>query len=154
MTTSPVLALPDYYKEFVIECDASGVGIGVVLMQEGHPITFINKALAPKHMELSTYEKELLALVYAVQKWGHYLLGSHFIIRADHLSLKYLLDQKITTLMQQKWLTKLLVYDYEIIYKFGHENRAADTLYRQQLEGSVVFNALSVVQTDQLLILK
>lgn len=154
MTTSPVLALPDYSKEFVIECDASGVGIGAVLMQEGHPIAYISKALAPKHLGLSAYEKELLALVYAVQKWGHYLLGSHFIIRTDHLSLKYLLDQKITTLMQQKWLTKLLGYDYEIIYKSGQENRVADALSRQELQGSVALNALSVVQTDWLLPLK
>lgn len=89
MVSTPVLALPDYSKDFIIECDASGVGIGAVLMQDGHPIAFISKALAPKHLGLSAYEKELLALVYAVQKWGHYLLGRHFVIRTDHLSLKY-----------------------------------------------------------------
>lgn len=154
ITSPPVLALPDYTKEFVIECDASGVGIGAVLMQQGHPIAFLSKALAPKHLGLSAYEKELLALVYAVQKWGHYLMGNHFIIRTDHLSLKYLLDQKITTLMQQKWLTKLLGYDYEIIHKSGYENRVADALSRQELANSTHLAAISTVQTDWLTVLK
>lgn len=154
MTTSPVLALPNYSKEFVIECDASGVGLGAVLMQEGHPIAFISKALAPKHLGLSTYEIELLAVVYAVHKWGHYLLGRHFVIRTDHLSLKYLLDQKISTSMQQKWLTKLLGYDYEIVYKAGQDNKVADALSRQELDPFSSAAALSVVQTDWLLDLK
>lgn len=75
MITTPVLALPNYNKDFILECNASRKGIGAVLMQEGHPIAFISKALAPKHLGLSTYEKELMAIVYAVRKWGHYLLG-------------------------------------------------------------------------------
>lgn len=92
MVTTPMLVFPDYNKTFILECDASGIGMGVVLMQEGHPIVFIGKAVAPKHLGLSTYEKELMAVVYAVKKWGHYLLGRYFIIRTDHFSLKYILD--------------------------------------------------------------
>lgn len=65
-------------------------------------------------IRLSTYEKELLAVVTAVQKWQAYLAGHHFIIRSDHQSLKYFLNQRVTTLMQQKWLTKLMGFDYEI----------------------------------------
>lgn len=60
-------------------------------------------------------------MVYDVQKGSHYLLGRHFIIKTDHFSLKHLLDQRISTLMQQKWLTKLLGYDYEILFKYGQE---------------------------------
>lgn len=100
MATTPILALPNYDKEFIMECDASRVGIGIVLMQEGHPIAYISKALASKHLGLSTYEKELLIIVYTVNKWGHYLLGRHFVIKIDHLNLKYLLDQKIWITMQ------------------------------------------------------
>lgn len=123
-------------------------------MQEGHPIAFIGKAVAPKHLGLSTYEKELMAVVYAVKKWGHYLLGRYFIIRTDHFSLKYLLDQKISTTMQQKWLTQLLGYDYEIMFKAGQDNKVADALsrYGVRQEGNLL--ALSVVQTDWLNSLK
>ena len=92
MVTPPVLALPDFQKEFVIEIDASNNGSGVVVMQKGHPLAFISKALSPKHQSLSAYENELFAIVYAVGKWHHYLFGKHFVIRTDHNSLKFLLQ--------------------------------------------------------------
>lgn len=83
-------------------------------MQDNHPIAYVSKALATKHLGMSVYEKELLALVLAVTKWRPYLLGRHFIIKTDHHSLKYLMEQKIVTPAQQKWLTQLLDLDYEI----------------------------------------
>ncbi|GKC68331.1 putative mitochondrial protein [Tanacetum coccineum] len=71
----------------------------------------------PFWKSLSTYEKELLAVVLALQKWRGYLLDSHFKIRTDHFSLKYMLDQRLTTSFQSKWLPKLLGFDYDIEYK-------------------------------------
>lgn len=91
LIAAPVLAVLDFSKIFVVETDASKDGIGVVLMQEGHPLAFISKALGPKWQRLSVYEKELLALVFAVKKWEQYLLGTHFFIRTDQKSLKWLL---------------------------------------------------------------
>ena len=70
-------AMPNFSKEFTIEIDASRVGIRVVLMQKGHPLAFISIALSPKHQALSMYKKELLAIVYIVTKWHHYLTGRH-----------------------------------------------------------------------------
>ena len=132
MITAPVLALPNFSKEFIIETDASGQGIGAVLMQEGHPIAYISKALSDRFQTLSTYEKEMLAILMAIKKWESYLVDRHFVIKTDHQSLKYLLEQRVTTPTQQAWVAKLMQYDYEIRYKQGKENVAADALSRIQ----------------------
>jgi len=71
-----------------------------------------------------------MAILYAVTKWKHYLWGRHFHIRTDHISLKYLLHQKLTTPAQHLWVVKLLGYDYDIEYKQGRENVPADALSR------------------------
>lgn len=125
---SSELAMPDFSKQFVIECNASGGGIRAVLMQEGRPIAFVSKALSPKNYQ--PIQKEILAVVFGVQKWRPYLLGRHFKICTDHFSLKYLLEQCIPTPMQHKWLTKLIGYDFEISYRSGKENNVADALSR------------------------
>jgi hypothetical protein len=75
MSTLPVLGLPNFTKKFVIECDASGGGIWPVLMQEWRPLVYLSQALKGKSLFLSTYEKELLALVMAIRKLRHYILG-------------------------------------------------------------------------------
>lgn len=75
MTQSPLLALPDFSKIFVIECDASGSGVVAVLMQDHRPIAFLSQVLQGKILTLATYEKETLALVLAIQKRHPYLLG-------------------------------------------------------------------------------
>ncbi|PKI70552.1 hypothetical protein CRG98_009057 [Punica granatum] len=92
MVSTPVLALLDFSKELIVETDASRIGIGVVLTQTRHPIAYISKMPAPKHQALSVYERELLAILYAVKKWHPYLSGAHFTITTDHRSLKYLLE--------------------------------------------------------------
>ena len=71
-----------------------------------------------------------MAIVLSVHQWRNYLLGWRFRIRTDHRSLKYLLKQRISTLDQQKWLVKLMGFDYEIEYRPGRENVAADALSR------------------------
>jgi hypothetical protein len=128
MCTTPVLALPDFTKTFFLECDASGKGIGVVLMQEGRPLAFTSKQLSEHHLGQSIYEKEMLAIMDAVDLWRSYLLGQRFQIKTDHQSLKYFLEKQPSYPKQQKWVTKLLGYDYEIIYKKGKENVVVDTL--------------------------
>ena len=84
MCSTPVLALSDFNKTFIIETNACYGGIGVVLMQERRPIAYLSQSLGTKNLGLSIYKKELLALVTAVTKWRHYLDGHHFIIRIDH----------------------------------------------------------------------
>nr|GEV58696.1 retrotransposon protein, putative, unclassified [Tanacetum cinerariifolium] len=77
----------------LLECDASSEGIGAILIQSEHPIAYFSKGLSFSNRFKSKYDRELLALVLALQKWKHYLLGHHFFMRTDHCSLKYLLDQ-------------------------------------------------------------
>ncbi|GKA24847.1 transposon ty3-I gag-pol polyprotein [Tanacetum coccineum] len=88
MLRALVLALPDFTKSYKVEADASGVGIGVVLQQNGNPIAYMSKTLSLKHQSLSTYKKEFLAVLLALEKWRGYLLDRHFIIKIDHFSLK------------------------------------------------------------------
>ena len=144
-----MLGLPDFTKTFVIETDASTHGIGAVLMQEGHPLAYISRSLGPRWQGLSVYEKELLALVFAVQKWQQYLTGQEFVIQTDQKSLKWLLEQRVTTPFQQLWLSKLMGYTYVIQYKAGKDNVAADALSRIP-SAEVLFLALSVIQSDLL----
>ncbi|XP_057438204.1 transposon Tf2-1 polyprotein isoform X3 [Lotus japonicus] len=130
MTTSPVLALPDFNLPFEVECDAAGRGIGAVLMQQRRPIAYFSKALSAGNLAKSVYEKELMALVLCIQHWRHYLLGRVFIVYTDHKSLKHFLQQRVSSPDQQCWLAKLLGYQFEVKYKSGLENKAADALSR------------------------
>lgn len=130
MSETLVLSLPDFTQNFVVETDACKNGVGAVLMQNGRPLAYYSKAISSKDTGLLTYEKELLAVVQEVQKWRGYLLGKKFNIKTDQQALKHLLNQKITTLVQQMWLTKLLGLDYVIEYKKGKDNLVIDPLSR------------------------
>lgn len=94
MNQTLVLALPNFDEPFTIETDASGVGLGAVSLQNKHPIAFFSKALGPKHLQLATYENELMAIVAAIQRWKGYVRNKPFVIKTDHQSLKYILEQK------------------------------------------------------------
>jgi hypothetical protein len=149
MCTTPVLALPDFTKTFVLKCDASWKGIGAVLMQEGRPLAFTSKKLSERNMGKSIYEKEMLAILHAIYLWCPYLLGQCFQIKTDHQSLKYFLEQRISSSEKQKWVTKLFGYDYEIIYKKGKENVVEAALSRKyEVEGSIF--SLSFIVPDWL----
>lgn len=138
MVQAPVLAVPDFSKPFVLETDASDLGIGVVLMQDNHPIAYLSKHLCPRNQTLSTYEKECLAILMAVERWRPYLQHKKFTIRTDHRSLLHLTKQRVTSRLQHKALIRLMDLNYQIQYKKGVNNAAADTLSRYEEQGQLM----------------
>lgn len=90
MSATPVLALPNLSESFVVECDASEVGMGAVLHQNGRPIVFYSQALASQHCKLPAYEKKLIGLAKAICHRITYFWGSAFVVRTDHYNLKFL----------------------------------------------------------------
>jgi hypothetical protein len=116
MSSCPVLALPDFTQPFVLECDASEIGRGVVLMQSDHPIAFESRKLREYERHYSIYDKEMLAIMHALTKFRQYLVGNKFKVKTDHNSLKFLVEQKDLSERQQKWINKIQDYDFEIEY--------------------------------------
>lgn len=132
LTSAPVLALPNFDVKFPIETDANEKGIGAILQQRGHPIAFVSKALCPRYQGLSTYEKEYLAIIVALDQWRTYLQHAEFEIWTDQKSLTHLEEQRLTTPWQHKAFTKLLGLRYRIRYKKGTDNTGAGALSRAQ----------------------
>jgi hypothetical protein len=97
MCTTTILDTPDFTKTFIVECDALGHGIGVVLMQEGRPISFESIQLKGKNLLKPIYEKEMLAILHAVHKWCSYLIERHFKVKVDHDNLKYFLGKGLSS---------------------------------------------------------
>jgi hypothetical protein len=148
MCIAPVLTTPDFTKTFIVECDASGNGIGAVLMQEGRPLAFESRPLKGRDLHKPIYEKEMMAILHALKKWRPYLIGRHFKVKTDHDSLKYFLEQRLSSKEQQKWVTKILGYDFEIVYKKGKQNVVADALSRKDEDVEAFLCAISIIQPD------
>jgi hypothetical protein len=150
MCTTPVLAMPNFTKTFFLQCDALGKGLGAVTMKEGSPLEFTSKQLSNKNLGKFTYEKEMMAHLHAVDIWRSCLIGRHFHIKMDHHSLKYFLEQRLSSPKQHKWVTNMLGYDCEIIYKKRKENVVIDVLSRKYEEKG----SLSTLSLLKLVLLK
>lgn len=134
LTAAPVLQLPDFSQTFVVDCDASGTGFGAVLHQGNGPIAFFSRQFAQRHMKVAAYERELIGLVQAVRHWRPYLWGRAFSVRTDHYALKFMLDQRLSTIPQHHWISKLFGYDFTVEYRPGRLNVVADALSRRDTE--------------------
>ncbi|WVZ98377.1 hypothetical protein U9M48_043832 [Paspalum notatum var. saurae] len=131
LTTAPVLAQPDITKPFDVYCDASGQGLGCVLVQEGRVIAYASRQLRKYEANYPTHDLELAAVVHALKIWRHYLLGNTCHIYTDHKSLKYIFTQPELNMRQRRWLELIKDYDLEIHYHPGKANVVADALSRR-----------------------
>ncbi|KAK1579643.1 hypothetical protein QYE76_016621 [Lolium multiflorum] len=131
LTEAPLLVLPDFTQTFEIECDASGLGIGGVLMQNGKPVAYYSEKLDGARLNYPIYDKELYALVRVLEVWQHYLWPKEFVIHSDHESLKYLKSQHNLNKRHAKWVEFIESFPYVIKYKKGKENVVADALSRK-----------------------
>jgi hypothetical protein len=135
MVTAPILVFPDWSKEFHVHVNASSIALGVMLAQPGagdidHRLSFASRKLSTAEINYTTTEREGLAMVYALQKFQHYLLGGHFKIFTDHSALKYLVNKPVLGGIICRWLLLFQDYDFEIVVKLGRMNKGPNHLCR------------------------
>jgi len=131
LTYAPLLQLPDFNKTFELECDASGIGLGGVLLQEGKPIAYFSEKLSGPILNYYTYDKELYAFVRTLETWQHYLWPKEFVIHSDHESLKHIRSQGKLNRRHAKWVEFIESFPYVIKHEKGKENIIADALSRR-----------------------
>ncbi|GJS32832.1 putative reverse transcriptase domain-containing protein [Tanacetum coccineum] len=129
---APILALPEGSKDFVVYCDASHKGLGVVLMQREKVIAYASRQLKIHEKNYTTHDLELRSVVFALKIWRHYLYRTKCTVFTDHKSLQHILDQKELNKTQRRWLELLSDYDCDIRYHPGKANVVADALSRKE----------------------
>ncbi|GJR33796.1 putative reverse transcriptase domain-containing protein [Tanacetum coccineum] len=132
LCSAPILALPEGSEDFVVYCDASHKGLGVVLMQREKVIAYASRQLKIHEKNYTTHDLELGSVVFALKIWRHYLYGTKCTVFTDHKSLQHILDQKELNMRQRRWLELLSDYDCDIRYHPGKANVVADALSRKE----------------------
>ena len=128
-----VLIQPTSGRDYTVYNDASRIGLGCVLMQDGKVVAYASRQLKPHEKNYPAHDLELAAVVFTLKIWRHYLYGEKCRIFTDHKSLKYLLTQKDLNLRQRRWLELLKDYDCIIDYHPGKANVVADALNRKMI---------------------
>ncbi|GJZ30059.1 putative reverse transcriptase domain-containing protein [Tanacetum coccineum] len=130
-----ILALPEGSEDFVVYCDTSHKGLGVVFMQREKVITYASRQLKVHEKNYTTHDLELGSVVFALKIWRHYLYGTRCTVFTDHKSLQHILDQKELNMRQRRWLELLSDYDCDIRYHPGKANVVADALsHKERIE--------------------
>jgi hypothetical protein len=130
LTHAPLLQLPDFRKTFELECDASWIGIGGRLLQEGKPVAYFSEKLSGPSLNYSTYDKELYALVHVLETWQHYLWLKEFVIHSDHETLKHIRGQAKLNKHHAKWVEFIETFPYIIKHMKGKDNVIANAQSR------------------------
>jgi hypothetical protein len=131
LTTAPVLTQPDNTQRFDVYCDASGTGLGCVLMQNNRVIAYASRALRNHEQNYPTHDLELAAVIHALKIWRHHLMAAKCNIYTDHKSLKYIFTQPDLNMRQRRWLELIKDYDLEVHYHPGKANVVVDALSRK-----------------------
>jgi hypothetical protein len=142
LMTTPILVMSDMDKSFFIYCDASGQGLGCVLMQDGHMVAYTSRQLRKHEVNYLTHGLELATVIHALKIWMHYLMGKRCELYTDHKSLKYIFTQSNLNLRQRRWLELIKDYDIEIKYHPGKANMVADTLSRRSHVSQLVVQSI------------
>jgi hypothetical protein len=150
LTTTLVLAQPDNTKSFDVYCDASGTGLGCILMQDNRVIAYASRALRPHEQNYPTHDLELAAVVHALKIWRHYLMGVHCNIYTDHKSLKYIFTQADLNMRQRRWLELIKDYDLEVHYHPGKANVVVDALSQKAQCNCVIMDSKITTMCDEL----
>ncbi|GJV54772.1 putative reverse transcriptase domain-containing protein [Tanacetum coccineum] len=131
IANAPILAFPEGSEDFMVYCDASHKGLGVVLMQREKLIAYASRQLKVHEKNYTTHDLELGSVVFALKIWRHYLYGTRCTVFTDHKSVQHILDQKELNMRQHRWLELLSDYDCDIRYHPEKANVVADTLGRR-----------------------
>nr|XP_033510734.1 uncharacterized protein LOC117275541 [Nicotiana tomentosiformis] len=134
LTNAPIVISPDWSEPFEIKCDASDIAVGAILGQKRdktfRPIYYANRTLNEAQKNYATTEKELLAVVFAFDKFRSYLIGTKVTVFTDHAALNYLLAKKDARPRLLRWILLLQEFDLEIKDRRGSENQVTDHLSR------------------------
>ncbi|XP_050896958.1 uncharacterized protein LOC127103768 [Lathyrus oleraceus] len=152
LTTAPILILPNPEEPFVVYCDASKMGLRGVLMQNGKVVAYASRQLRIHEKNYPTHDLELVAVVFVLKIWRHYLYGSRFEVFSDHKSLKYLFDQRELNMRQRRRLELLKDYDFGLNYHPGKANVVADALSRKTLHMSTLMIIREAQKLDMKLV--
>ncbi|GJU84298.1 reverse transcriptase domain-containing protein [Tanacetum coccineum] len=151
LTEAPILIAPNWDEPFEIMCDASDYAIGAVLGQriEKHfrPIHYASKTMTEAETNYTTTEKEMLAVVYAFEKFRSYLIMNKSVVYTDHSALKYLFNKKDAKARLLRWVLLLQEFDFKVIDTKGAENYAADHLSRLENPYENVFDPKEITET-------
>ncbi|GJV09593.1 reverse transcriptase domain-containing protein [Tanacetum coccineum] len=151
LTEAPILIAPNWDQPFEIMCDASDYAIGAVLGQriEKHfrPIHYASKTMTEAESNYTTTEKEMLAVVYAFEKFRSYLIMNKSVVYTDHSALKYLFNKKDAKARLLRWVLLLQEFDFKVIDTKGAENYAADHLSRLENPYENVFDPKEINET-------
>ena len=128
LTIAPILALHDFSQPFELHCDASKVGIGAVLSQNGKPVAYFSEKISGSKLNYNTYNLEFYAIICTLKHWSSYLAYHEFVLYSDHDGLKHINRQDKLSSRHANWAAYIQKFSFVIKHKSGALNRVADAL--------------------------